>query len=365
MAFLLSFAFALAALVSAAWWVLARRRRRAPPRPAVPVTAASAPVPGSAVAPAPGGAGLGGAPAGWRGAAELAQAEREGLAHRLERIPRPPRLLDQLLSREFVNSASARALADLIVADPVLAARVLKTVNSPYHGLRQPVGSVEQAVQHLGTTAIRVVCLRYLFVAAFPVDDFSRRRALQDGWACSALSADLAQHLWPALGLPDVGHWSSALVMSWLGRLAAVAGTGLDHLGQRPALRGAMLARWEQDQWGLAAPELGRFLMGHWGLPEATVWDATAMAWAPVAGLPPTAGDALVAAALCAHLADALVEGRLPNLAAWEPAADAEAGALGLAQWPPERLAPWLAALRGPALDQAVRRSLGAWTEGI
>ena len=56
---------------------------------------------------------------------------------------------------------------------------------------------------------------------------------------------------------------------------------------------------------------------------------------------------------------------RLSNLAAWEPAADTEAGALGLAQWPPERLAPWLAALRGPALDQAVRRSLGAWTEGI
>jgi len=207
MAFLL--AFALAALAAGALWVLVRPRRPAPLAPVpleVPAPAANPPRPGD-VAPA-------GPPAGWRGAAELAQAEREDLARRLERIPRPPRLLDQLLSREFVNSASARALADLIVADPVLAARVLKTVNSPYHGLRQPVGSVEQAVQHLGTTAIRVVCLRYLFVAAFPVDDFSRRRALQDGWACSALSADLAQHLWPALGLPDVGHWSSALVMS-------------------------------------------------------------------------------------------------------------------------------------------------------
>jgi hypothetical protein len=149
--------------------------------------------------------------------------------------------------------------------------------------------------------------------------------------------------------------------MSWLGRLACVAGTDAEQLALRPVDRGPELAQWEQDRWGLASPELGRFLMQAWGLPEATVCDASAIAWSPVAGLPPTAEDALVAAALCAHLADLLVDGRLRELATWEPTADGVAGALGLAGWAPERLAPWRAALHGKALDQAVRRSLAAW----
>ena len=70
------------------------------------------------------------------------------------------------------NERSYRALSAL------LAARVLRAVNSPFYGLPQPVTSIVQAVTYLGLTTVRITCLRYIFIAAFKTTDLRRQQAI-------------------------------------------------------------------------------------------------------------------------------------------------------------------------------------------
>lgn len=222
-------------------------------------------------------------------------------------LPRPSRLLDQLLSPAFIHQASASQLADLVAGEPLLAARVLKAVNAPFYGLPQPVSSIAQAVTYLGLTTVRITCLRYLFIAAFNTRDTQRQQAIDRLWRASALASDLMQRAASDLGLPDAPRWSSAVLLSFLGRLAVLACAPLEHL---PALCDASPVRRaeaEEQQRGLCAAELGRLLMTGWELPASVVRDAVDIEWLLFEAPPwPADGrdEALVLCGLCVRLSE-------------------------------------------------------------
>lgn len=237
------------------------------------------------------------------------ERQRQLLAS-LVAVPRPSRLLDQLLSPEFINQASARQLADLVAGEPLLAARVLKAVNAPFYGLPQPVNSIAQAVTFLGVTTVRITCLRYIFIAAFKTSDAQRQQAIDRLWLASALASELMARAATALQLADAGRWSSAVLLSFLGRLAVLASAPPERL---PALcDGSPVQRIEaeQQQMGLCAAELGRLLMSDWGLPAAVVNDAVDIEWllfdAPKGSAVPTdvRDEALALCALCVRLSE-------------------------------------------------------------
>ena len=58
-------------------------------------------------------------------AADLPEERRMAYLSTFHEIPRPPKLLDHLLSSGFVNTASSAQLVDLITAEPLIAARIL------------------------------------------------------------------------------------------------------------------------------------------------------------------------------------------------------------------------------------------------
>jgi HD-like signal output (HDOD) protein len=234
------------------------------------------------------------------------ERQRQLLAS-LVAVPRPSRLLDQLLSPEFINQASARQLAELVAGEPLLAARVLKAVNAPFYGLPQPVNSITQAVTFLGVTTVRITCLRYIFIAAFKTSDAQRQLAIDRLWQASALATELMSRAAAPLQLADAGRWSSAVLLSFLGRLAVLASAQPERL---PALcDGSPVQRIEAEQqlMGLCAAELGRLLMADWGLPAAVVNDAVDIEWllfdAPM-GPADARGEALALCALCVRLSE-------------------------------------------------------------
>lgn len=238
---------------------------------------------------------------------ELPPERQRQLLAALVAVPRPSRLLDQLLSPEFINQASARQLAELVAGEPLLAARVLKAVNAPFYGLPQPVNSIAQAVTFLGVTTVRITCLRYIFIAAFKTGDPQRQQAIDRLWQASALASELMARAATALQLADAGRWSSAVLLSFLGRLAVLASAPTQGL---PALcDGSPVQRIEaeQRQLGLCAAELGRLLMTDWGLPAAVVNDAVDIEWllfdAPM-GTVDARGEALALCSLCVRLSE-------------------------------------------------------------
>lgn len=365
-------------LAAAAVWLLLRRPVK-PPAPAL-TTARRAAQAGNAHArpitrlvPAP-------ARAASPEAASALPAELEGFQHVLadtlttERrsafvamfrdVPRPPKLLQHLLSPEFLNAADSSHLVKLISAEPLIAAKVLAAVNSPLYGLKSPVRSVGQAVTYLGLNSVRSQCLQYILIAAFKADTPARQQLLDSAWRASALASALAQQLCYRLNLPEPGTTVGAVVLSFLGRLATAATMPQGVLAKVPARDFLQRSRAEQGLMGLCAGEIGRLLMVDWGLPEHIAADAAdidTMLVTPFSALDSQRNARLAVGYLCARLGEQLACGERTDLLDFDlydsTAAELHHLQAGLAD---ARLAPLAELLREPRLSADLQRMLAA-----
>lgn len=236
---------------------------------------------------------------------------REAFIKVFQNIPRPPRLLHKLLSPDFVTNASSAELSDLIVAEPLLATKLLTTINSPMYGLRSAISSVDQAVTLLGLTTVRTLCLQYLMIHSFKADSAARQQILDATWNASGLACEITQRLASSLGFPDPGSLVSQVVLTFLGRLGTAATMPRGVLDKVPARD--LLARTtaEQTLLGLSASEVGRLLMSHWGLPEAVAADAAdidAVLYTPYAAMEPVRASRLGLCYLAARLGERLAQ---------------------------------------------------------
>ena len=275
-------------------------------------------------------------------------------------IPRPSRLMQHLAAVDLLNEASAARLVELIAAEPVIAGKLLSAVNSPLYGLQVPVASVAQAVTFLGLTQVRAICLRYALMQSFAQEAPERQAMLDRVWQGSALACELAQGMTQALSIRDPGAVGSAVLLSFLGRLAVTATTPTrlltatdqpDHLGRTRA---------EQALLGAAANEVGRLLMRDWALPEPIITSACDPAdWLvqPVASSDPGHAEALALTYLCARLGERLASGALPSLQGFDLVGETAADFFHLRHGLPSAcLSRWAAALRAPELSARLGR---------
>jgi HD-like signal output (HDOD) protein len=297
-------------------------------------------------------------------AAQLPRERRDAITAVFRNVPRPPRLLQHLLSPDFVGAASSAELVDLIASEPLIAAKVLATVNSPFYALRTPVQSIGQAVSYLGLNAVRSVCLQYILIDSFKADSRERQQVLDATWRASALASELMQNLSNKLDLHDPGSLSSAVVLSFLGRLATAGTMPRGLLAKIPSRGFLPRVAAEQAMLGLCSAEIGRLLMTAWALPEAIVDDATGIDRILVT----PADSASTARALrhalcylCARLGERLADGELESLDDFDLATDAGPDLFHLRSHFNEALAARVAEkLRSPDLGASVRRILRA-----
>lgn len=220
-----------------------------------------------------------------------------------------PRLLAQLCD----PGLGAEAVLAVLRLEPWLAARVLKLANAPFYGQGGQVGSLERALQLLGTLAVRSIgaaaCLDLKALpAAGPAFDPVRFRQH------SLASALAAQQLASALAPQRLGEAFIAGLLRHFGvPLMACAWPVAMADWQPPAAAApeAVLAA-ERRQFGVDHLAAFARLVSAWSLP----------AWLPAAAVAPPAG----AAPLASAAADPL-----PAVLAW---ADAAASQAGYPLWP-------------------------------
>src|SRR5688572_1757354 len=82
------------------------------------------------------------------------------------RLPTVPAVAMRLIDLTRDNNVSMRALAELITNDQGLAAKILRTVNSSFYGLRQRCSSINQAIVMLGLSAVKSLALGFCVVQA-------------------------------------------------------------------------------------------------------------------------------------------------------------------------------------------------------
>ena len=110
-------------------------------------------------------------------------------------IPPCPAILTKLVKEMREDEPDFRRVAQLISADVGLAATMLKTVNSPFYGLRAKATTVQQAVSMLGLRNITQTVTGLLLTSAFPVTQCKlMAKFWRDSVRVSYAAAHLAAH---------------------------------------------------------------------------------------------------------------------------------------------------------------------------
>ncbi len=113
-------------------------------------------------------------------------------------LPAPPEAAIQVMracSRPDISSAE---LSRLVGSDPVLAAEILRVVNSPYFGLGQEIKSIVRAVTVLGVRALRnlALCLAVRdAVAPDAIPGFDMTAFWEDALLRAVAARELGRHL--------------------------------------------------------------------------------------------------------------------------------------------------------------------------
>jgi HD-like signal output (HDOD) protein len=357
------------------WWAF-RRSSSAPAtsRPAMPAAAAFTGTPSGAAAGVPTYAAPAPIPATneplpaelaslrWLREDDLDATHREALTAAIQGIPRPPASLQQLLSPEFVAKAGSAELSDLVMGEPLIAAKVLGTVNAPFYGLHKPVTGIGQAVTFLGMNTVRSICMQYMLAEAFKPGLASSQKVFDSIWKASAIGSEICVRLGKSLNLPDQGALATRVVLGFVGPLATASLLPPHALNEWLPL--GRLARTEREQQlvDLSATEIGGLLMKSWALPQSLVddvCDAGRLLVTPVAQADFARAPRLALAYLCAHLGEQLALGHMTTLEGFDPWQDTGADCFHLRTYLSHpALAQLGGALQAPDLLAAVQQML-------
>lgn len=296
----------------------------------------------------------------WLRAHDLDAGRRDALLAAVKGIPRPPNSLQQLVSPEFIARAGSGELSDLVMTEPLIAARVLAAVNAPFYGLHKPVTNIGQAVTFMGMTTVRNICLQYMLAESFKPGLAGSQKAFDAIWRSSAVASELCVRLAKALNLPEQGSLSTQVVLGFVGQLAAAALISSNSLDGWMKLDRLQRTQKEQDLLGLGASEIGAQLLKAWELPGALI--EAVRGSDRVLITPPAEVDAAdlpryALCYLCARLGERLALGQLASLEGYDPLEDLGADTYHLRSYLAHpALARLSTALAAPELQQAIQQ---------
>ncbi|MFO8153480.1 HDOD domain-containing protein [Thioalkalivibrio sp.] len=184
-----------------------------------------------------------------------------------ESLPSLPQVLVRILDAIYEDQADLQKLSAIILQDAAMTARVIAVANSSfyYRGRRQE--SLDRAVLHLGTDAVKTLVMTASMRQLF--SRFGRRspRLLKRVWRNALVTASLSQVLAVLTSYPRPEEAYLSGLMVDIGRLV--------RLGEDPERYRAMLTeagdeqaliRTEREVFGSTHCEVAADLMEQWGL---------------------------------------------------------------------------------------------------
>ncbi len=255
-------------------------------------------------------------------------------------LPSLPAIAAQVIELTSDEQVSMDELAQTITNDQGLAAKILRTINSSFYGLREPVSSIKRAVVLMGLKPVKTLALSFSLVTAVkenqdPKFDYDAywRRGLYTGIASRVLlesvgKKDQAEEAFLGGLLQDIGMLALHRVLGDT-YLAILTQTDGDH---------RLLAGLELEHFEVQHTDIGAMLCERWKLPEQLVTPVK-FHERPTAA-PPSTADIVRAVAI-----GNLVHDVLTTENAAEPMRDAY-----------KRAERWFG-LRTDAVDEIIRRT--------
>lgn len=183
-------------------------------------------------------------------------------------LPSLPAAAMAILELTRRDDSGVDDLAEIIINDPALSSKVLRTVNSSFYGLSQKVSSIQQAVALLGMHTVKTLVLGFSLISGLRSHQkvgFDYLAYWRRSMYAAAAARVLASHLAPRRA-EDL--FVAALLMD-LGTLVLdqVLGDPYSALYERAETHADLLII-ETHSLGMSHAEVSGILAGHWRLPE-------------------------------------------------------------------------------------------------
>lgn len=128
------------------------------------------------------------------GRAPLTRGEVEARLGRIQDFKAMPFVVTEIIQMTGGRSATAMQLADVIMRDAALTARILRVANSAFYVERGRVQTLIQAIGRIGFRGVREIAMAISLISAYPPRTVrpGRLRLWRHSLACAALAREMA-----------------------------------------------------------------------------------------------------------------------------------------------------------------------------
>ncbi len=189
----------------------------------------------------------------------------------LAQIPPLPRVVIELMREVQDANSSANSVGQVAASDPVLAAALLRTVNSAAMGLKRKITGVNEAVSYLGFGLVKSVLLRLRLDETMPTKGQAAVDA-ENLWIHSLAVSYVAEVLADRVPGVDRGFVSTLGLLHDIGKLAIISQPTLTNsLNDQSPTDHEDGRTHEARRLGTDHAGLGASLAHTWGLPSDLV----------------------------------------------------------------------------------------------
>lgn len=189
-----------------------------------------------------------------------------------KRLPSPPGTAIRVLALCRREDADLKEIAEVIMADPALTARLLKFANSPLAGIGRAVSSVREALLLLGLRTVKLTALGFSLATPDKEPNCSGFD-LKNFWAESFLRAVIAKRLAGEFFKTDREEAFTAGLLAGLGQLALAHGLREKYSAilRVSKAESRPIMEVEREQLGTDHLQVSAQLMQEWALPPNLV----------------------------------------------------------------------------------------------
>ena len=225
------------------------------------------------------------------------------LVSRTGSVPSLPSLYVQIMQELSSPDCEIGRVADIIARDAGMTAKILQLGNSAFFGLRGQVSTPSDAIFRLGLDVVKALALSVQVFSSFQTDDVKRLK-LTRVWPHSLSTASMARKI-AVLQKADpavVDLAFTAGLLHDMGKLILAANVPDEYHDVLTRVAEVKVKDWQGEYiaFGVTHAEVGAYLIGLWGLPDALV-EAIAYHHRPVSAIGKKFGPLAAG-----HLADAL-----------------------------------------------------------
>jgi len=188
----------------------------------------------------------------------------------ISKIVTIPTVVSRITAMINTGTVSTAEVSEEIGKDQVLAAKVLKLVNSGFYGFRQPITTITHAMVLLGLDVVKTLVLT---ASVLDIID-AMNQYLEGLWEHSLGTARAANAIAERLGIPNPEEVALAGLLHDIGKVIIAQTFPNEHrrIGEVVAEKNCLQIDAEQEVLGVTHPEVGMWLLKKWSLPPKMVY---------------------------------------------------------------------------------------------